>query len=333
MATFLLDGKSTAALPKRPLVATLATATGIRTGIRLQARYADGASAQVVQPSATVVILPRIDREITLVAVPDGRPEFAEGTVLHLSVGPEDTAQGDGDRAQVAPREVSGLALIELATVAPGTGDSLVVSSKVAAPDPHLPPLAAQARVAARGVLGLDHEAADRTRPVRVVVDRSASMVALFDSGAVAAAADIVAGIAAVIGDGDIVRLLVATDAVANAGRAVELADVGDALSGRSDLGGYGFGARLEAPHAGAGTLTVVVTDGTGAALAAAEPRPGTVVLALSDAASVARRPGFTGALCAPPAADARGALATQPAQVRAVVAGLLQAWNLVGAR
>lgn len=103
MATFLLDGKSTAALPRRPLSAALATSTGARTGVRLQARYSDGAAAQAVQTSATVVILPRIEREITLVAVPDGRPQFAEGTVLYLSVGPDDNRNGDGDRAQISP--------------------------------------------------------------------------------------------------------------------------------------------------------------------------------------------------------------------------------------
>ena len=334
MATFLLDGRSTAALPNRPLAATLATSTGVRTGVRLQARYADGAPAQAVQPSPTVIILPRVDREITLIAVPDGRVEFTEGMVLHLSVGPEDTRQGDGDRVQVAPREVSGLALIELATIAPGAAGSLVVASKVAAPDQHLPPLAAQARVAARGVLGVDHEPADRARPVTVVVDRSASMAALFASGAVAAAGDLVAGIAAVIGAGDAVRLLDAAGAGAPAtGREVGLAELGDALApGRSD-GAFGIGART--PSGTSAGLTVLITDGPGGALAAAEPRSGTVVLALTDAPSIARRPGFAGALCPPPGPgeDGRQALGNRPGVVRNVVTALLQGSGTAAAR
>lgn len=76
MATYVLDGKASATLPRRPLAVQLATATPT-TGVRLAARTADGASTRVIQQSPGLLILPRVDVETTIVAVPDaGRSNF-----------------------------------------------------------------------------------------------------------------------------------------------------------------------------------------------------------------------------------------------------------------
>lgn len=188
----------------------------------------------------------------------------------------------------------------------------------------------------------MDHEVPERTRRVRVVADHSASMARLYDSGAVFAAADIVAGIAAVIGDGDRVGLVVSSSATVPPGaKDVEPATLGETLAadasgiGTNGTSGFGVGAGVSAPPTSGSELTVIITDGAGAALAAADPEPQSVVLALTAAASIARRPGFVGALCPPPApgTDARQALVDQPELVRAVVTGLLRAAGVVGAR
>ena len=87
---------------------------------------------------------------------------------------------------------MSGLSFIELATLVPAGAAAVSVTTKLAAPDAPLPPVAAQARAACRGVLHRDQVDEDDQVSVGCVVDTSVSMASLYASGMVAAAGDIV---------------------------------------------------------------------------------------------------------------------------------------------
>ncbi|MBM7368882.1 hypothetical protein [Gordonia hydrophobica] len=105
-----------------------------------------------------MVILPAISEPTTIGAVPEaGLDRFAPGTVLHLSLTPEGSLATGGDTAALAPRDVSGLAFVNLATVAPQPDGQLQITTLLAVRDTALPPVAHAARIAARGVLGVDH--------------------------------------------------------------------------------------------------------------------------------------------------------------------------------
>lgn len=354
MATYILDGKASASLPRRPLTVTMSTSgTSGTTSARLAARRRTGADEPTaITHSAAMVILPRVDDEVIVVAVPDGgRSRFDDGTVLHVSIGPDSGVGYDVDVAQLTPRDVSGLSFIELATVAPAGADTLLVTTRLAVPDAPLPPLGAQARVACRGVLRVDQMHETATRRVVCVVDTSLSMSASFTSGDVAAAGDIVAGLAAVISGQTGVELVTAGP-VADRGR-VEGADLGAALAS-TPAAGLGVAADLVAAVGDPvdPTLTVVITDDAGAALltrsmersrtgdlgaTATATRNLVTALVLSASTAVRRRHGFVGAVVQPggdmrpahsvPGAgggDRRAELAAQPDRVRAIVADVL---------
>ncbi|WLP88617.1 hypothetical protein [Gordonia sp. NB41Y] len=332
MATYVLDGKASATLPRRPLAVQLATATPT-TGVRLAARTADGASTRVIQQSPGLLILPRVDVETTIVAVPDaGRSNFDQGTVVHVSFGPDGGNDPSADIAQLTPRDVSGMSFIELATVAPDGPDTLVVQTRLTIPDAPLPPLAAKARVACRGVLRLDQVPAADAVTVRCIVDSSASMAALIASGAVAAAGDVVAGVAAVVGD----RPTIACTRADGATEEIAPADLGEFLS-RPPGNGFGLlvGSRPTSPAVGR-SLTVVITDGPGTGLTTGTgPRSGEATLVISPSRAATTRPGFIGAQIEPPqpGGDPREALIASPERLTTVVAGLLAATELGSVR
>lgn len=340
MATYILDGKASASLPRRPLTVTMSTSGSSGTSsARLAARRRTGADEPTaIVHSAAMVILPRIDDEVIIVAVPDGgRSRFDDGTTVHVSIGPDSGVGYDVDVAQLTPRDVSGLSFIELATVAPAGGDTLLITTRLAVPDAPLPPLGVQARVACRGVLRVDQMHESSTRAVVCVVDTSLSMAQRFAAGDVAAAGDVVAGLAAVVSGQTGVEVVVAGPVADR--RRVQGADLGAALSAVPPAG-FGVGADL----AGAlgdprePTLTVVITDDAGAGLlarpmaraaggdlgAAGTPRNLIAALVLSNSAAVRRRAEFVGAILPPGRGDRRTDLAARPDQVRQIVADLV---------
>lgn len=330
MPTYVLDGTSTVSLPRRPLLVTLAASGAGHARSRLTARRRDGSPAPIVQNSADMLILPRVEQEITIVAVPDGgRPQFDPGTVLHLSIGPDGDTEYSGTIVQVAPRDVSGLGFIELATVAPGPGDVVSVATRLTLPDAPLPRLAAQARVMTRGVLRVDRLPESQTWAVRCVVDTSTSMARHVTGGAVAAGGDIVAGIASVVSGGDDVEL----EFVGRRSdrRRVPGAQVGATLAA-APADGFGIGADPGAALRGGSDrgLTIVITDDSGAVTALAGARSAGAVAMLVFADVAPRRAGFVGAVCSPPdtwaapGTDGRTALAEQPDLLRRIVADLL---------
>lgn len=331
MATYVLDGKASASLPRRPLAITLST-TGTDTsdGVRLSAQNRAGEPVRAVATSPRLMILPRVDDEIVVVAVPDGgRTQFDQGTVLHVTFGPDATDDHAADIAQLSPRDVSGLSFIELATVAPGPGDTLQIKTRLALPDAALPPLAAMARVASRGVLRTDRISETAVVNMRCVVDTSASMLGLFESGAVAACADVVAGIGAVVSEGPTVSLVMAGGG-AGATSIVEGAALGESLT-TAPTGGYGLAPDLGTIAAPSGrTLTVVITDGPGMVPSGSAD---TISLVLSNSPALVRRAEFVGSVCPIPDAgvDVRQQLSLNPQLVGSIVSELLTAAGLVG--
>lgn len=304
MATYLLDGAGSARLPRRPLSVTLAVVGPRTSGVRLVARLANGEDAPVRVHSPGMLIVPRVDDEIIIAAVPEpGLAQFDEDTVLHVTIGPDSPQDIDADYAQLAPREVSGLASIELATIAPATVDQVAVTTRLTVADAPLPPLSSRARVACRGALGVDTLPPERQVAPGCVIAASASVAALVDDGTLAAATDIVAGITAVISGPQPLRACLADDKYTEVptGPIGELAARVQRTLGAS---GYGIGANLDAAvrrvsHS-AGFIVVI----TNMAMRPARHDVPVSLMVLSESAR--RYPGFSGATFPPPPAGTR---------------------------
>lgn len=332
MATFVLDGKASANLPRRPVAVSMSNSgSSRRTNARLTVRTR-GESPRVVQQSGDMLILPRIDSEITVLALPDGdRDRFDQDTILHVTFGPDTAADTAADVVQLTPRDVSGLSFIELATIEPSGIDALVVKTRLTQPEPPLPPLAARARVACRGVLQTGQVEASDAVALRCVVDTSASMAPAFAAGAVAACGEIIAGIGAVVSPGPQVELI-HLGPVADPGRVVDGAALGESLK---TLPQRGFGLAADpsviAAPTSRNTVTIVVTDGPGVVDSAADGSVVSLVISASD--SAARRRGFSGAICPPPpsGADALSFLLDRPDQLTRIVEDLVGAAGLRG--
>lgn len=328
MTTYLLEGTASARLPRRPLAVTLSV-QGNPGAARLAARLENSSETpNVRRHSATMLIVPRIDEEIVIFAVPDtGRDRFDSNTALHVSIGLDSGGDPDSDVAQLAPRDVSGLATIDLASVAPSGADQVVVTTRLIETDAALPPLAARARVACRGILGVDRLPPGEQTSIACVLDPSAALAARVADGAVDAAIDVVTGIAAVLSGPTPVAVILADDrrTPVSVGRPTDLAAQTRAILNST---GFGIGADLQAavdsidPSVG---LVVLVTAAAGPPL----HRPGGAPVArlvLSGSNAAAHHPGFVGAICppAPNGADIASHLTATPQALDTLVAGLL---------
>lgn len=328
MTTYLLEGTASARLPRRPLAVTLSI-QGNPGAARLAARLENSAQTpSVLRHNATMLIVPRVDEEIVIFAVPDnGRERFDANTSLHVSIGLDRGGDPDSDVAQLAPRDVSGLTAIDLASIAPVGADQVVVTTRLIQSDAALPPLAARARVACRGVLGVDRLPPGEQTSVACVVDPSAALAARVADGAVGAAMDIITGIAAVLSGPTPVTVSLADErhTVVDSGRPTDLAaQTRAALAGV----GYGVGADLQGaidavdPSVG---LVVLVTTAVGPPVRRTD---GTALtrLVLSGSRSAAAQPGFTGAVF-PPASRDGGIvdyLTSTPRALDTLVSGLV---------
>lgn len=304
MATYLLDGAGSARLPRRPLSVTLAVVGPRSSGVRLVARLADGADAPVRVHSPGILIVPRVDDEIIIAAVPEaGLAQFDEDTVLHVTIGPDSPLDIDADYAQLAPREVSGLASIELATIAPATVDQVAVTTRLTVADAPLPPLSNRARVACRGALGMDTLPPDRQVAAACVIDASASVAALVGDGTLAAAIDIVAGVAAVISGPRPLRACLADEKYTEI-PAGPIGELSERVQHALRQSGYGIAANLDAAArrvSGTAGFIVVITDA-----AARLPQHEVPVSLMVLSESARRYPGFSGATFPPAPAGAR---------------------------
>ncbi len=298
MATYLLDGTGSARLPRRPLAVTVTISGNRAARARLTARLANGADAPVRVHSAGMLIVPRVEDEIVIVAVPDsGLEHFDENTVLHVTIGPDSPQDPDADYAQLAPREVSGLTSIELATLRPDSADQVAVTTRLAMADVLLPALASRARVACRGALGVDSLPAESQVTVSCVVDSSTSIAPLIADGTLAAATELVIGVAAVISGPQPLRTHLADNKYTEipSGPVNEL---NERITAAIHESGLGVGADLEGAVARVSQpngLTVVITD---AATALGPPES---VSQLVMSAAPRRYPGLSTATLPPP--------------------------------
>lgn len=322
MTTYVLDGTASAALPRRPLAIRLTTVGGA-TGARLVIRSDSDAPTRIIQQSDGLVIVPRVDAGITVLAEPaHGRTSFDPGTLLHVTFGPDsDLDDATADIAQLTPRDVSGMSILELATVRPGPTGTITVETRLAVPDAALPPLAAQARIACRRVLRTDHLTAAEQVDLECVVDTSASMARLFSTGSVAACGEIVGGIAAVIAPGQeiTVRLDGQSTTVIGADR------IGELLA-TTPAAGFGLmGSDVHStPSPNNRRTTIFITDGPNAPQN--NPSSSVAALVLSNSSAAARRDGFVGAICpvGDTPAELQSRLVNNPDELAQIVSALL---------
>lgn len=302
MATYLLDGTQSARLPRRPLAVTMTVGGPNRSGARLTARLASGGEAAVVVHSPGMLIVPRVDEEIIISALPDaGRVEFDDQTTLYVSIGPDTDKDPDADNARLAPRDVSGLASIELASISAAGPDQVAIATRLVVADVPLSPLANRARVACRGALQVDALGAQDQISVGVVVDCSSSMAPLVDDGTVTTAADIVVGVAAVVaGSQPVVTVL--ADGAGTRLPDGPLGELSTRVTHGISVSGFGIGANLDAAvaqFAGNAGFIVVITDQVLTAVPAGAKEPLNVLVVSADSRAGGHR---WAALPAPPA-------------------------------
>lgn len=327
MAIYVLEGTGSARLPRRPLTVTLTIDGNQASRAKLIAKLSDGSDAPIRRHSAGMLIIPRIDQDIVITAIPDqGRDRFDPNTVLHIVIG-LDSADPNSDSAQLSPREVSGLASIELAVLTPASAEQITVTTRLQAVDAPLPPVAARARVDCRGAIGVDQLPAGQQVPLSCVVDASVSMAARAHDGSLAAALDILAGIAAVISGPTPVRVVLATHRQTSL-PAVSGAELSGHVIAQIGQTGYGVGAGLDAAVqqvSNQNGLTVVITDAPGPALRAANARAVSRLI-LTNSASAQHYPGFVGAVCPPPPAGmaASAFLGANPHMISTAVGDLV---------
>ena len=259
MATFLLEGTDTARLAQRPLTVSM-TVTGTARA-RLVARVAAGISP-VIEDRPDLVIVPFVDTEIVVSAVPaDGARQFAENTLLYVSVAP-DTRDVNVDDVQVAPHEVSGRESVDLLKIAP-QGADIVLVTRIGGEDIPLSPLANRARVACRGALGVDAFGGELAVTAGCVIDISASMARFVADGTVGAASELFAGVAAAVAGAQPARIVLAGRHPSDVPTG-PLAEVRTRVRDALEVSGFGVGADLDAAIAHVSEwaqYVVVITD------------------------------------------------------------------------
>ncbi|AVP68100.1 hypothetical protein A5N78_18950 [Prescottella equi] len=243
MPGYVLDGAGWVELPRRPLAVTV-DATG--TSVEVWAFGPDGTeSRDVLNPLPGLMILPRVNTDTVVVARPAGQEEFPQGTVLYVTIGVDSERDPDPERAELTPIDVSGLYSVELASVAPAE-DRVVVTARKTAVDVVLDELAARARSAARGVLRVDRLPEARRVRVELDIDTTISMLPRIEDRSIRAVADVVAGIAAVVGVGDSVQVNLIGRSVTTLPTG-ELRDLGDRVQTALDSASLGVGFRSAA--------------------------------------------------------------------------------------
>jgi hypothetical protein len=152
---------------------------------------------RTVRPTAGLMILPRVESPTVLRVSPAIGTEFPYGTTIHVSVAVEDRSDPDPDLAVIGPLDVSGESQVDVASLE-SSGTGVLISAMRSGADVELGPVATQARIAARSVLGFDQLPERMQFPITVVIDPSASMLPAVQDWSLAAVCDIIAGIASV---------------------------------------------------------------------------------------------------------------------------------------
>jgi hypothetical protein len=273
-----------------------------------------GAEQPVVRSNAHHAVLPRVTGPVTVAVRPVDAPRFRPGTVIHLVIAHDDPGEIDPVQVLFDPVDVSGDSGVVFAALRPiGSQIELNVSAVADAP---LSPLGSAARSSARKVIG--RGPAQSAEPVVLAVDTSASMRPWFMDDSVAAAADVVVGVASALGMGSVSAVLVGTEATPVALGPDAVADsAGLAQAVRDAKPRWSAGARwsrlMAAPH------TIVCVDEPTAAVRQRFP-----VITLSG------DPRFdaVGARLPPPriGQDASAELLAHPAVLDRIAAALVRA-------
>jgi hypothetical protein len=190
-------------IPNQALAVSI---TGSVQGAELDVRA--GADQPVVRSTAHQAVLPRMTSPVTVAVRPVGTARFAPGTVIHLAIAHDNPGEVDPVQVLFDPVDVSGDAGVVFAALRPHGSHIEVGVSAVA--DPPLSPLGSAARSSARQVIGRGPPQSDG--PLVVALDTSASMRPWFADGSVAAATDIVVGVAAAVGLRSVSAVLVGAE-------------------------------------------------------------------------------------------------------------------------
>jgi hypothetical protein len=192
-------------IPAQPLAVSI---SGAVAGAELDIRA--GAEQPVVRGSAHHAVLPRLTGPLSIAVRPVGTARFAPGSVIHLAIAHDDPADVDPVQVLFDPVDVSGDAGVVFAALTPRGAQIEVGVSAVA--DVALSPLGSAARSSARKVIG--RAPARAGGALVVALDASASMSPWFADGSVAAATDVIVGVAAAVGTNDVSAILVGSEIV-----------------------------------------------------------------------------------------------------------------------
>ncbi|ABG93496.1 conserved hypothetical protein [Rhodococcus jostii RHA1] len=261
MSGYVLNGAGRVELPNRPLAVTVAAVT---TAVAVRATLPDGRPAEpALYPRVGLLILPRVDSEIVVVARPDGESAaFPDGTVLQVTIGVDSSRDLDSERAELTPVDVSGLHQVELATIAPA-GPRVAITARRTVVDVSLTDVGSRARSAARSALALDRLPEPRRFDVEVDVDTTMSMLARIDDGSIRTVIDVLAGVAAVVGAREELAVHLIGHSVTTL-PVTELRDVANQVQAELDSAALGMGFRSAAVDRGerdTRTLAFTVTD------------------------------------------------------------------------
>jgi hypothetical protein len=189
-----------------PSQALAVSITGSVQGAELDVRA--GADQPVVRSTAHHAVLPRMIGPVTVGVHPVGTARFPAGTVIHLAIAHDDPGEVDPVQVLFGPVDVSGDSGVVFAVLRPRGSQIEVGVSAVA--DTPLSPLGSAARSSARKVIGRGPVQSEGS--VVVALDTSGSMRPWFADGSVAAATDIVVGVAAAVGFREVSAVLVGAE-------------------------------------------------------------------------------------------------------------------------
>ncbi|MGN7780772.1 hypothetical protein ACTJJE_14770 [Mycolicibacterium sp. 22603] len=208
-----------------PADALAVSITGAVSSAELDVRA--GAEQPVVRSSAHHAVLPRLTGPVHIAVRPVGGERFAAGSVIHLAIAHENS--GDVDPVQVLfdPVDVSGDSGVVFAVLTP-SGTTIEVGVSAVADTP-LSPLGAAARSSARKVIG--RSPADQNDALIVALDTSASMCSWFADGSVAAATDVIVGVAAAVGCNDVSVVLAGSQITAVSAAAEDAAGLANTVA------------------------------------------------------------------------------------------------------
>jgi hypothetical protein len=162
----------------------------------------------MVRSGARHVVLPALAGPVTIAVRSVMSTQFAAGTVVHLAIAHDTPNEIDPVQVLFDPIDVSGDSEVVFAELRPAGHQIEVAVTAVA--DTVLSPLAAAARTSARRLIGRDRGRIDAD--LVVALNISASMRPWFADGSVAAATDVVVGVADALGMRDVAAVLVGAE-------------------------------------------------------------------------------------------------------------------------